>query len=134
MKRSARASSGDNRGMQGVRGLGPETERAAGPLVESLVLHLGPVLGQAWAVLNWKVGLGPQGLACARVFEQDGALCAKGRSLAGCARCQFLAVTGLRRRCASHWGVSSVWHVANLLRAGLARVLDSPGGARIAPS
>ena len=120
--------------MQGVRGLGPETERAAGPLVESLVLHLGPVLGRAWAVFELESWFGPTGLGLCSRFEQDGALCAKGRSLAGCARCQFLAVTGLRRRCASHWGVSSVWHVANLLRAGLARVLDSPGGARIAPS
>ena len=40
---TGRASGGASRGVQGVCGPGPESKRAAGPLVESLSLHPRPV-------------------------------------------------------------------------------------------
>ena len=43
MKQFARAGSGANCSVQGVRGPGPEPERAAGPLVGSFSLHPRPV-------------------------------------------------------------------------------------------
>ena len=98
-----------SRSVKGVRGPGPESKRAAWPLVKSLSLHPRPVgrggftphrawtsldswAGTSLDSLNWKVSFGPTGPSLCWLLEQNSALKVMRRLPVRCARCRLLEV------------------------------------------